>query len=156
MESSPDLIVDHQHKIDFVLLRNDFLDAFSDLETEISKVLQSCGIGNSKEPFGQRLQKFRGVSKTTLIANTNYPKRDRLADKIGDILPIRADLIHSHMVVRTVNSEPSARFVNSQDAYARYPQGREMSLTDLQGLVASVSDLTLQIKELRRVANPAS
>jgi len=156
MESSHTAILESQQTLDFAILRNDFLDAFSDLETEVTRILSSCGISASNEAFGLRLQKFREVSKTSLIANTNYGTRDRVADDIAKLLSLRADIIHSRMLVRLIASEPSARFVNSQDAHSKHPPGRELSLAEMRTLVSTVCNLADQIKDLRRKANPAS
>jgi hypothetical protein len=155
MESSHTTILDRQQTLDFAILRNDFLDAFSDLETEVTRILCSCGVAASNEAFGLRLQKFREVSKTSLIANANYVSRDRVADDIAKLLSLRADIIHSRMLVRLVANEPSARFVNSQDAHSKHPSGRELSLAEMQTLVSSIRNLADQIKDLRRKANPA-
>ena len=145
-----------QGNLDLTLARSDFLDAFSDLETQIHRILQSCGVPQSTAPFKQRLESFRSAGKTPLIAKSNFPDRDRIADTIVELLPVRADIVHSHMKPCLIDGEAAALFINSQEANSRHPTGRAISLVQLKAMLAQLNTIREQLVGLGRKATPAS
>lgn len=154
MDQPSDIIADMQDKIDFVLARNDFLDCFAELEAVIGRILKSCGQSVSNEPFGNRLKAFRLAEKTTLIAKANLAHRDHIADAIAELLPIRADVVHSTMRLATFDSRTVALFVNAQQAYSQCPQARIIDLSQLRALAREMRDLRKRVSELAKRANP--
>ena len=156
MQPCSAVIADMQDKIDFVFARSDVLDAFAELEALIGRILKSCGHPASNEPFGHRLKAFRTAGKTTFIAKANLGQRDHIADAIADLLPIRADIVHSAMRLVTFDGREVALFVNAQQAFAPYPQARIVDLVQLRGLARELRDLRKRVSELAKCVNPAS
>jgi len=142
-------------RYDMALARNDLLDAFADLEMTISRILRSCGIAPSNEPFGNRMKAFRSAEKTNLIAKANLGQRDQIADEIAMLLPIRADIVHSRLRASRVEGHVVCYFINSQEASSDYPSGRLLSIAQIQSLIERVIKLTERVGKLKLI-NPAS
>lgn len=156
MEAVPIKVAQAQPALDFALLRSDLLDAFSDLESEVSMILRSAGIAPSNEPFGNRLQKLKEADKIPRIARANRPARDQIVDSLAELLPIRADIVHSRMRLARLDDEPVALFINAQEAGTDYAPARVLTLTQMRQLVTLVNRLGKRIRDLGRTVNPAS
>lgn len=156
MEMLPVKMTEANEPLEFVTLRSAFLDAFSDLETEVITILKSAGISSSNEPFGNRVQKLREADKTPRIAKANLGVRDQITDGITELLPIRADIVHSRMRIGILDGQPVALFINSKEASNSDALTRILTLKRMQGLVALVERLVKRISDLGRTANPAS
>lgn len=142
--------------IDIYLLRNEFLDAFAELETAVFRVLHSCAKPATSEPFSQRVKAFRTAEKTGLIAKANLSQRDQIADGIVNLLTVRADIVHSVMKISNVDGCDTAIFVNAREASADFPLARSLTVNDLRDLIQKVKQLNNQIANLRSVNPPSS
>lgn len=141
---------------DFTFARCGVLDHFARLESDIARVLLSCGKAPSGEPFGQRLKAFRTADKTPLIAKTNLPLRDQIADSIAELLPIRADVVHAEMRLGTLQGKPVAIFVNAQHVNDMLPLARVISLDDFAAIKRKIIAIREKIVTLGRKISPAS
>ena len=140
---------------EMLIVRNDFLDAFADLESAVVRVLRSCGVPAKGEPLSHKLKAFRTAEKTPLIAKSNLSQRDQIADDIAALLPIRADVVHSRMQLCTIDGQTAAIFVNGQESGLLFPPARVLNLSDMRQLVAMTHRLVERIAGLKRI-NPAS
>ncbi|MDE2411567.1 MAG: hypothetical protein KGM18_07310 [Sphingomonadales bacterium] len=142
-------------RIEFLIARNDFIDAFADLEVAVCRVLRSTGQNPKSEPFGQRVKTFREAEKTHLIAKANYGARNQIADEIFAILPVRADIVHSRMNTHRIDGQLAAVLTNVQDAGAEFPTARILTLAQFKQLVSRITQFTQRIAALGKI-NPAS
>ena len=141
--------------VELYLLRSDFLDACANLEAAVCRILRSCGDARSTEPFGHRVQAFRKAEKTNLIAKANFGQRDQIADAIAELLPVRADIVHSAMKISLLDGQTTALFTNARTASDDYPVVRLLKAQDFRELIRRVANLTARTGTLGRVS-PAS
>ena len=89
---------DKSVKLEWLQARNDILDAFADLEARVAFILKRAGkLPPKGQCLGQRIEIFRTVKANSEIATANLVKRDTLANSISELLPVRADIVHSKM-----------------------------------------------------------
>ena len=145
--------------IEFMIARNGVLDAFSTLESEISRFIGGGGKAATRNlALGQKLEAFRKVKANPQAATANLPKVEKIADSIACILPIRADIVHSQMKLKNLDGTQVAVFANSVEATEPYPLVRILELKQLMSVGQTALMLTGRIKQLgqKEGANPVS
>lgn len=147
---------DQTARAELVDARSQVLDAFSELEQTIARLLKRSEQKPHGPHFGARVEAFRKIEGIPEIAKANYPKRDRLADKICDLLPVRADIVHSCMKVYRIDAISTAHFINSQNANQSYPDGRLLTLDQLDEIAKAARLIVCEIAQLGRVIPPSS
>ena len=138
------------------LARSHFLDAFADVEAEIIRFLNQAGQFKSGTPFGSRIEAFRKLEGISRIAKANHTKRDKVADEIAALRPVRADIVHSRMQVRLMDNTAYALFVNAQNRHESYPSCRILNLADLETITRKLSEYLMDLNNLGRVNPPSS
>jgi hypothetical protein len=142
---------------DFCHARSDVLDAFADLESYVSAMLRLAGKSVSKgQCLGQRMQVLRGLEASSQLAKSNFAMRDRIVDEISDLLPVRADIVHSRMGECSIDGQKAAVFMNSHDSAEPFPMPRFMTIADLKRLAAIIQKQTEKLKTLNRNPNQPS
>ena len=136
-------------------LRSDILDAFADLECLIYSFLKDSKIVSKAPHLGARLEAFKTIDGISRIAKANYTKRDRLADDISALLPIRADIVHSRIKTCVIDGASAARFVNSQNACVDYPPNRILMADELREICYRIKCIVAELGTLGRVTSPA-
>lgn len=148
-----------EHRImcsQFAQARSEFLDAFSDLEVAVAKVLRSADAPISSEAFGHILEKFKRVPPAPLLAKANLSRRNSLANEAIELLKVRADVVHSHMKVQVTKGGGRARFVNSRSVGTKAAIPREMTLQELVDVTQKTRSLVADIANLNRINPPSS
>lgn len=148
MDIAPFSIDREQGKATLVVARSDFIDAFAELEEIVSRILRSAGHAPKGEPFCQRIKTFRGLDKTPLIAKQNFGARNQLADAILALLPVRADIVHSRLDVRTIDGVAAAMLTNAHESGTEYPTCRVLTATQFHELTARIVRYTQRIAAL--------
>ena len=143
--------------LEWLQARNDILDAFADLETRIAFILKRAkNLPPKGQCLGQRLEIFRTVKANSEIAAANLARRDTLVNSIAELLPVRADIVHSRMKIHLIDGSPVGIFVNSHDANEKFPQNRLLTLAEMRCLVNSVQELTESLSKLSKPNPPSS
>ena len=137
-------------------LRSEILDAFADLESLICSFLKDARLSSKASHFGARVEAFKMIEGITRIAKANYSKRDRLAEDIAGLLPIRADIVHSRMRICVIDGFPAAIFVNSQNKSEAFPPRRILTADELGTMCSKILHIVAELGTLQRVSNPAS
>jgi len=145
-----------QAEAEVALARSDLLDAFSDLEARVTRFIAQGKLGTKGQHFGAKMLLFGNLEGIGLIAKTNYAKRDQLADKIISLLPLRADIVHSHMKLAKVDGIVTGVFVNSQCSDEAHPPCRLMTANDLRQFTRNLSKLAGELDNLKRAISLAS
>jgi|GEM_PF-1983463 hypothetical protein len=155
MDNSPSQF-DQTARAELVDLRSQVLDAFSELEQAIAQLLKAAGQKPNGSHLGAKVEKFREIDGIPQMAKANHSKRDRLADQICDLFPVRADIVHSQMRVCRVDGVATANFINSQNASQSYPEGRLLTVEALTQIVSDARKIVSDIAQLGRVTQPSS
>jgi hypothetical protein len=134
---------------DVALARSELLDAFSDLEARISGLLKVGKADVKCQHLGAKVELFRKLQ------GISHPKRDQLAGTTADLLPLRADIVHSRMQIRTIDGTATGIFVNSQNQNEVHPLCRLLTAEDLRQFIRKLAQLTDELGKLGRVS-PAS
>lgn len=132
--------------------RSEFLDAFGGLEAQLLKLLRSGKKPVNAAQTTALLEAFRKLEATPLIAKANLPKRDTLAARIDELLPVRADIVHSRMIVHMVGNDCEVRFVNARNSHEKHPQSRNLTIAQLEALIRDVGALTDELSGLNQSA----
>ncbi len=127
------------------------LDAFANLEAIVCKLLKAANNEPPKnQPFRPKLDEFAKITGISQIATANLHKLALLVAEIKDLLPVRADIVHSHMQISNIDGTPSAMFTNSQNACETYPSVRILTLRQLHEIEREVLKIVDRIKALNR------
>ena len=155
MDNSPS----HQHQTadaELGYVRSQVLDAFSEIELAIARLLIAAGNQPKGPHLGSMVEAFRKIEGIPGVAKANHPKRDDLANKICELLPVRADIVHSQMKVCRVDGVASAQFVNSQNASQSYPECRLLSVKHMIDIANAARTIASGIAQLNRINPPSS
>jgi hypothetical protein len=141
----------------FYKLRSDLLDIFADIErillTYISKTKEKnfC----TTAPLGQKIEAAKRVPADSLRSNKLKAKADEELSKLAELLPLRADIVHSRMELAvTTSSQFLAIFRNIKDATVNHPEALVFDYIDFEKFVHGVRDLETSLSEALTAQNP--
>ncbi len=137
---------------DFHIARSMFLDAFSELEIAVCRLLSmsSTSKGSEKRSFGHRLEELKLVTPCHKISKEKCAK---LADKIERILPLlsmRSDIVHSRIELVNVDGVMHAKIYNNIMSIHNQPYIR---LLKLENFKAYSSEAKRIANELNQIIN---
>lgn len=141
---------------ELIVARSAMLDAFGDLEARICCFLKDAKQLPKSQPLRSKIEAFKSLPGMPQLAKANLAKRDTLADEISQLLPIRADVVHSRMTRHDIDGKQAAIFVNSQNRSDAYPPCRILTEGDMRRITKDVLRIVTELGNLGRVVNPAS
>lgn len=152
MENSPNL----QHQTasaELAQARSDLLDAFADIEAKIARMVKAA---SGSAHLSARITLFRKLEPCSSLSKTNLPKRDKMADELESLLPLRADIVHSRLETVMIGGSVAAKFVNAQHRHEDHPPCRLLFLADIRKLTTKVHAIHKDLSNLNRPINSPS
>ena len=140
---------------DFHVARSIFLDAFSELEKAVSKLLSCSPTFNevAKTPFGNRIQELKNLKPCQKISKEKCAKLSDKIDRIRPIMLIRSDIVHSEMNVVNLNGVMHAKICNNYTVVNDPTLVRLLNIECFKILTKEAKKLA---NELNQMFNPPS
>jgi hypothetical protein len=138
---------------EFFLLkaRSDCIDAFAKVELSahrLSTLLKVTPV--ERVPFSQLIRTLRVASPGPQLSKMNAPKLREICDRITELLPQRADLVHSEMSIAIGPTGPLAVFRNAAAVSAHSPRASVYDLAEFEQFTRDVRSLAGQLDEMRK------
>lgn len=123
--------------------RSRFIDSFAGAEAAVVKLLKANGekLPSAKEPFAQLLQTLQKLAPGPQLSREKKKLLDEFAVQIGELLAVRADIVHGQMEMAEVSGETHARFVNAREIGKPFPSCRMLSFDQFRELTRQVETL---------------
>jgi hypothetical protein len=143
--------------INFYRMRSDMLDSFADIEqTLMAYVAQtnqkSCCI---TAPLGQKIEAAKKVPAGPRRSKDLKAKADAELSKLAELLPIRADMVHSRMELAvTISSQFLAIFKNAKDETSTHADALVFNDDEFEKFVTEVKSLAEILAEALSAQNP--
>jgi heat shock protein HspQ len=140
---------------DFHIARSVFLDAFSELEIVVCKLLSTAPSfkGNEKKPFGHRVEELKNLTPSPKISKEKCAKISDKITRIHLLLSIRSDIVHSRIELANVDGVMHAKICNNIMSIKDQPYIR---LINLQNFKAYSSEAKRLANELNQMLNQPS
>jgi hypothetical protein len=130
--------------------RSKCVDAFSELESAVIRVLMAANIGCGGESFGQKLSKLIKAKASSQLSKASLAKLPDLLQRCESICTQRNDIVHSRMQLAILGDEHRACFVNTQECENTGQTARLFSLAGLRDLSVEMGQLAEEIRALVR------
>lgn len=142
-------VVSDKHNLTWGAARSDWLNAFADLELEISKCTARRCAGKNKKNLSQRLDDLAALEPGPDLSCRDHARLADLVAQCRQLMLLRGTIVHSHMRVSLIDNVPIALFSNVAGE-ARKPL-RHVAMTEDQ--IASSTQVLLQVaSDLRTFA----
>lgn len=140
--------------VEFAVLRNDYLNAFSALETAVCRLASkhNC-IASENAAIGQRLDAFDKLKPSSQLSSANVEKIKALAKDISGVLKIRNSIVHGAMTLGQWQGNSCAMLHNANYAAADIPMHLVLNTKDFSAAIAQARSFEAS---LTRLLNPPS
>jgi hypothetical protein len=135
---------------DFHIARSVFLDAFSELEIAVCKLLSTAASskGNEKKPFGQRVEDLKNLKPCHKISKENCSKIPDKIIRIYPLLLIRSDIVHSRMELANVDGVMHAKICNNIMSIQDQPYVRLFNLQNFKDYASQAKRLANELNQI--------
>ena len=133
------------------------LDSFADIELAllvyVSKSPQKSFCVTA--PLGHKIEAAKKVPAGPRRSKELKIKADLELSKLAELLPLRADMVHSRMEMAvTVDSQFIAIFRNTKDVTSSHPEALVFNCKELQNFVTKVATLERSLARSLTAQNP--
>ncbi len=144
------------HPASFYRLRSEVLDCFADIERAlmiyVSRHNQSICLTS---PLGQKVETARKVPAGPSRSKGLKAKADAELDKLAELLPVRASIVHSRMeIAATISGRLLAIFRNSKEVGVDHPTALLFTIAELQDFVVKLRMLEKSLVHALIATNP--
>ena len=143
--------------VNFYRMRSEMLDSFADIErTLLLYVLNNNQKGFCvTAPLGHKIEAAKKVPAGPRRSKELKLKADAELSKLSDLLPLRADMVHSRMEVAvTTASNFIAIFRNTKDVASNHPEALVYDFNELQRFIFRVKALEKSLTKALMAQNP--
>ena len=140
----------------FYRLRSEVLDCFADIEKTILNYISRSGQKNCcmTLSLGHKLEAAKKVPAGPQRSKDLKNKADAELNKLTNLLPARADMVHSRMEIAiTTSSEVIAIFKNSKDAGSDCQEALVFKMSQLENFVSKLGALEKSLKKALNAQN---
>lgn len=140
---------------DFHIARSMFLDAFSELEIAVSRLLATANNSNScsKRPFGHRVDELKDLTPNSRLPKDKCAKISDKAARIYPILQIRSDIVHSRLYVVNMDGVMHSKICNNLTSLIDPTLVRLLNIECFKALTRESKKIA---NELNQILNPPS
>lgn len=127
----------------FAAARNNWLDAFSNLEIAILRCTARLGLSfdSRKMPLAVRLSRLKELPASPQLSKAGVLELNAVAPACDRLLAIRAAIVHSRLKYGTVDEIPVALFQNSLDAAEGLPVHTVLTLEQFEEMRLELGQL---------------
>jgi hypothetical protein len=143
--------------VNFYRMRSDMLDSFADIEqTLMVYVAQTNQKGFCiTAPLGHKIDAAKKVPAGPRRSKELKAKADAELSKLADLLPVRADMVHSRMELAiTTSSQFLAIFKNANDVTSIHPDALVFNNNEFERFVAELRSLAKTLAKALAAQNP--
>ena len=126
--------------------RSRCVDAFALAEAHIAAILTRGGEKCSSEPLGAKLEHLRKLKTSPNYSAANKKRVDELLVAISALLPVRADIVHSRLVLVEIEGVKHAQFLNAVESAQPFPTVRLLTFDQMRDLTRRVDELAGKLK----------
>jgi hypothetical protein len=130
--------------VDFYRLRSDMLDSFAGIEKMLLVYIEQNIPKNfcASAPLGHKIEAAKKVPAGPHRSKELKTTADGELSKLAELLPLRADIVHSRMEIAiTTSSQFIAIFKNAKDLRNDHPEALVFKNNDLRNFVLKVTAL---------------
>ncbi len=141
----------------FYRLRSEILDRFADIERILLVYVSSSSQKGFcvTSPLGHKIEAAKKVPAGPRRSKELKIKADQELSKLAELLPLRADMVHSRMEMAvTVDSQFIAIFRNTKDVTSSHPEALVFNHKELQNFVTKVATLEKSLAQSLTAQNP--
>ncbi len=141
----------------FYKMRSDLLDSFADIEQTLLTYVTQTKQKNfcTTAPLGHKIEAAKKVPAGPQRSKELKAKADYELSKLAELLPLRADIVHSRMELAvTTSSQFLAIFRNIKDATINQPEALVFDYSDFEKFVHRVRGLETSLSEALTAQNP--
>jgi hypothetical protein len=141
---------------DFYRLRSELLDCFADIERSLLNYIMNstqngCCI---TAPLGHKIEAAKKVAPGPQRSKELKMRADVQLSKLAEILPLRADIVHSRMEVAvTSRGKIIAIFRNAKDAKLEHPEALVFEQQDLMKFVDETNSIGKSLEKALTARN---
>lgn len=139
----------HQNEDTFHRARSRLIDAFAKLEAKLVSLLERAGRPIKGDTVASKLKTIRDSATPASIERV-VPELDRL----GVLIPVRADIVHGTMVLIDIDGERFANFRNARESVNRAQRATQISYRNLKAFTEELDQITSALDQLK--FNPPS
>ena len=141
----------------FYKMRSDLLDSFADIEQTLLIYVKHTKQKNfcATAPLGHKIEAAKKVPAGPQRSKELKAKADSELSKLAELLPLRADIVHSRMELAvTTSNQLLAIFRNIKDATSSHPEALVFDYSDFEKFVVRVRELETSLSEALTAQNP--
>ena len=135
-------------KDQFHIERSRFLDAFADVEQATIRLCARLAIKPGVLTFGQRIEELRKIKANPQLSKPRVAEIVGMAERLGKLNELRADIVHSHMRVAPIDGQTQACFINSRNCGQEFQSARLLTLEQFGKLITELANSALQVAKL--------
>ena len=143
--------------LNFYRMRSEMLDSFADIEQSLmayvaqTKQKSFCVTA----PLGHKIDAAKRVPAGPRRSKELKAKADAELSKLAELLPVRADMVHSRMELAvTTSSQFLAIFKNAKDVTSNHPDALVFNNNEFERFVSEVRSLAESLATALSAQNP--
>ncbi len=143
--------------VNFYQMRSEMLDSFAGIEQTLLTYVRKH---NQKSfcitaPLGHKIEAAKKVPAGPRRSKELKAKADNELSKLAELLPLRADMVHSRMEIAvTTSSQFLAIFKNAKDVSTLHPEALVFDNNELKNFVLRVTALEKSLAKSLTAQNP--